>query len=359
MTTAGIKRILQEKTDQMTTVPFQAIVPVASSFPETSPEFPGAMTNEVTAATLCDFPSHDLDVSPCEKPTDKPSPRLTKSMNPKFFEKSAMCTAWQAQKEQKFGKDNLHQVFTTERVFPHVVFFLLKYEFLDADDRTNLFEAMPSTRSLWTEYHRVKDIDWTPLCQPNPNWNNQTVIDDNRVDMCTAMLFHYNMDLAAVHQKIGGNHVGAHRPAEVILEQVMGILSWEDFEHLRRILYDSCPHIFNQEATYEQYLEMHKYGNHQSIDANLEKVMLTMNKEDCKDHVLTFPAFLAEFLPDLIQFVERVSTHSRVTNRHFYGKTVPASTAANATSGLDGHGNSLPVRSLCLSSRAVHLHQWP
>jgi hypothetical protein len=45
---------------------------------------------------------------------------------------------------------------------------------------------------------------------------------------------------------------------------------------------------------------MHKYGNHQSIDANLEKVMLTMNKEDRKDHVLTFPAFLAEFLPDLM-----------------------------------------------------------
>jgi hypothetical protein len=145
MMTAGIKRILQGKTDPTNPFPSQALVPVASLLPETSPEFPGLMTNEVTAATLCDFPSHDPDVSPCEKPTDKPSPRLTKLMNPKFFEKSAMCTAWQAQKEQKFGKDNLHQVFTTERVFPHVVFFLLKYEFLDSDDRTNLFEAMPST----------------------------------------------------------------------------------------------------------------------------------------------------------------------------------------------------------------------
>jgi hypothetical protein len=80
------------------------------------------------------------------------SPRLTKSMNPEFFNKSVISTAWQAQKEQKFIKDNLRQVFTTERVFPHIVFPLLKGGFLDSDDMSNLFGAMPSTRTLWNEY---------------------------------------------------------------------------------------------------------------------------------------------------------------------------------------------------------------
>jgi hypothetical protein len=45
---------------------------------------------------------------------------------------------------------------------------------------------------------------------------------------------------------------------------------------------------------------MHKYGNHKSVEQNLEKVMLTMSKEDQKDHVLTFPAFLAKFIQDLM-----------------------------------------------------------
>jgi hypothetical protein len=58
--------------------------------------------------------------------------------------------------------------------------------------------------------------------------------------------------------------------------------------------------LFNEEATYEQYRDMRKYGNHKLVEQNLEKVMLTMNKEDCKDHVLTFPAFLAEFIQDLM-----------------------------------------------------------
>jgi hypothetical protein len=50
----------------------------------------------------------------------------------------------------------------------------------------------------------------------------------------------------------------------------------------------------------EQYLEVHKYGIRKLVEQNLEKVMLTMNKEYCKDHVLTFPAFLAEFVLDLM-----------------------------------------------------------
>jgi hypothetical protein len=32
-------------------------------------------------------------------------------MNPEFFNKSAMGTAWEAQKQQPFGKDNILQVY--------------------------------------------------------------------------------------------------------------------------------------------------------------------------------------------------------------------------------------------------------
>jgi hypothetical protein len=38
-------------------------------------------------------------------------------MNPQFFTKSAMGKAWEAQKHQSFGKDNLVQVYTTQFFF--------------------------------------------------------------------------------------------------------------------------------------------------------------------------------------------------------------------------------------------------
>jgi hypothetical protein len=101
-------------------------------------------------------------------------------MNPQFFDKSAMGTAWQAQQQQPFGKDNLRQVFTTERIFPHE-------HFLASCNMSNVFDAMPRVGLLWKEYERVKDIDWTPLCISNPDWKIQKKIDDERVDMRTAM----------------------------------------------------------------------------------------------------------------------------------------------------------------------------
>jgi hypothetical protein len=91
---------------------------------------------------------------------------------------------------------------------------------------SNLFAAMPSLRTLWNEYNRVKNINWMPLCGQNMNWKDQEEIYDTRVDMRTAMLFHYNLDLAAVHRKTGGNHVTAHRTAnpKIILQQVEGLM---------------------------------------------------------------------------------------------------------------------------------------
>jgi hypothetical protein len=34
-------------------------------------------------------------------------------MHPRYLEKSALAKAWDAQKQQKFGKDNLLQSYTT------------------------------------------------------------------------------------------------------------------------------------------------------------------------------------------------------------------------------------------------------
>jgi hypothetical protein len=120
--------------------------------------------------------------------------------------------------------------------------------------------------------------------------------------MCNVMLFHYNLDLAAVHQKIRGNHVAAYQTAnpEIILQQVKGLMDQKNYDHLKCIHVNECPNVFNKEASYEQYLEMYKYGNHKSVEQNLKKVKLTMNKDNCKDHVLTFPPFLAEFIQDLM-----------------------------------------------------------
>jgi hypothetical protein len=112
-----------------------------------------------------------------------------------------------------------------------------------------LFTALPPAKRLWHEYQRVKDMDWTPLCMPNMNWQEQQEIDPHRVDMMMSMLFHFDMDLAAVHRQIGGKNVGSHRNTDHILSQLEGLLDPNLLAEIRQILENGCPARFNEEGT--------------------------------------------------------------------------------------------------------------
>jgi hypothetical protein len=99
---------------------------------------------------------------------------------------------------------------------------------------------------------------------------------------------------------IGGNHVGTHCNADVIISRLEGLLDQKILDEIRQILEDGCPAKFNEEGTHHEFAEMLAYGNHPSLTKHIEKVMKTMNKEDQKDQVLTFPAWLAPFTPHLM-----------------------------------------------------------
>jgi hypothetical protein len=284
LTNAAVKRILQgQVSNELPSTPTGTRPARASTHaaPRPSPFLPTDNEPLPTLLTNDDSDDEDDDDNDETHEASRPSlssstqPRLSKSSKPAFFQKSVMAKAWQAQKEQSFG-------------------------FLDDNDMDNLFRASPSIGHLWSEYERVKDIDWSPLQEPNPNWQTQERIDQHRVDMRLACLFHYDMDLAAVHRCLGGNHVGAHRNVKKILARVKRLLPPKLYRDLRRVLVDGCPAIFNTEGTAKEFQEMYAYGNHPTVTGNLAKVMKTMNKEDRKDHVLTFPAWVAPFIPHLM-----------------------------------------------------------
>jgi hypothetical protein len=217
-------------------------------------------------------------------------PWLTDSMNSRFFDKSAMGKAWEAQKHQDFSKDNLDQSYTVTASFFHVILPVLKRRYLAPMDIGKLCASSSPIAKLWSEYQRVCNLNWRPLCAPNPLWQEQLCIDDERVNLRTAMLFHYDMDLATVHHQIGGNHISAHHNSAKILARLQHLLEPKLIEELRRILVNGCPAQLNVEGTSQEFTEMFAYGNHPSLTKNLDKVMVMMNKEDKKDHVLMFPS---------------------------------------------------------------------
>jgi hypothetical protein len=114
-----------------------------------------------------------------------------------------------------------------------------------------------------------------------------------------ALLFHYNMGLAVVMRFLGGDHVTSHRDPDMILPQVEGLISPEVHNDLERIMRFGAPAKFNEYSTRQQFLKYRDYGNHKSLTSNPTAFQQAMNKEDKLNYILTFPAYLKDYIPDL------------------------------------------------------------
>jgi hypothetical protein len=75
------------------------------------------------------------------------------------------------------------------------------------------------------------------------------MINDTLVDMRMALLFHNNMDLAAVMCFLDGEHVASHRDPDVILPQVEGLIPSDVYNDLEHIMRFGAPAKFNEHGT--------------------------------------------------------------------------------------------------------------
>jgi hypothetical protein len=152
LTNAAVQRILHPQQLLLTLAPTKI-----QALPKTGVQPPSPSTiqnNEPKPSPVFDMTDSDVDPEPFTK-----SPCVTDSMHPSFLQKSTMGKAWQAQNNQKFGKDNLLQAYTTKPIFCHILLPLLELGFLAYKEMRCLFTTLPPAKRLWHEYQQVKDLD--------------------------------------------------------------------------------------------------------------------------------------------------------------------------------------------------------
>jgi hypothetical protein len=301
MTNSAMRRLLQEKKRNAQPRPLTA--PASIAVPTTRrggelltsglpPSVPPAPQDSSSVASLVDPDAASLD--------NAAQPKATSSFKEGYLRHSRIPKAYELARIQKFGKDNLDLTYTSEATFPHTLLILYKGNWIPPEDRRNLWQAWQPAKRLWQEWHRVKDINFWPLRDPYLGWKTQKKFDKRRLNMRTACLFHYDLDLAAVMRFIGGNHVNEHLDPDPILARVHDLVSPETYRHLERILKSGCPAKYNDHGTAAQFKQYREYGNHKSLTRAEKSVYKTMNKEDAQDHVLTFKDWLADFIPHLM-----------------------------------------------------------
>jgi len=127
----------------------------------------------------------------------------------------------------------LHSVITT-------IIKEFRVEFTVQDIR-NLCLVCKDFASLVPKITRWLTVDFSSLCEPWYNYEQQERIDPQRVEMASAAMVHFGLNPGKFVRWMGGEYTGYHRDVKKTLIAVHPHVTDEDYDHIERILLDGCP----------------------------------------------------------------------------------------------------------------------
>jgi len=169
--------------------------------------------------------------------------------------------------------------------------------FLALDEYESLSLLNSRSCRLVSLHLRLLDIDLSSVFQQRTAYASQTELDKGRVDMVSALFIHYGGDPGKVVRALNGEYTLNHLDRDRILQRLSGVVSEEDHEHIRRILYCGCPAAFHYEELNQDRLMWMERGNQPSYNANQDVARETINKEDKYSHVIPIHAELLYYSP--------------------------------------------------------------
>ena len=203
-------------------------------------------------------------------------------------------------KASKFGKPSMDHSFTSEACFEHVMIFILKSEYISRSDQDSLLNSHPLFNHLNKMMIWSKKIQFMDLKQPIENYADQTSINESRVKKMLAATLQYDMDIPTLIRFLGGNYTGEYRDSKATIQALKNAKCNEKVVNdLQRLLEKGCPNKMNASSSHTNFIDFLNYGNHSSIDNNVEKTMKAMNKEDRNQYLISLPSWLARFIRHL------------------------------------------------------------
>jgi len=130
-------------------------------------------------------------------------------------------------------------------------------------------------------------VDFSLLCEPWYNYEQQEQIDPHHVEMASAAMVHFGLVPGKLVRWMGGEYTGYHCNVEKTLVAVRPHVTVEDYIYIERILLDGCPVVelkFTEPLSNK--LVMIRHGNSKSFNDHPELVKKAMNKEDRYSHLV-------------------------------------------------------------------------
>lgn len=168
----------------------------------------------------------------------------------------------------------------------NVVATLIVSKFLDQDQVNILCMTCKLFCSAIPKVIYWSTLDFSSLLEPRLDYNNQTKIDQKRVDMANAAMVHFGLDPGKFVRWLGGEYTGQNCDVSKVLTSVKDHVSPDDLVHLERILCDGCPSRVKLTEPLTNKLKMIERGNSTPFNENFELANNAMNKEERNSHVI-------------------------------------------------------------------------
>jgi len=187
--------------------------------------------------------------------------------------------------------DNLH--------FDNVIIFLIKeYEKYLSTDEIKILRSVNSLyRNMIDDIVKLRSLDFSNLRKPRLNYNEQTTISNDRVDMTTACFIHYGFHPGMMICFIKGEFVNEHLDVDSIINEVGPHISSTDANHIHRILTQGCPSHIDFEERFENKQFALQRGNQQTFLQHRDVTMKAINKVEKNSQVLPLKLWTVYFSP--------------------------------------------------------------
>jgi hypothetical protein len=143
----------------------------------------------------------------------------------------------------------------------------------------------------------LRRVNFEKLREERLDYEEQKEVSKERITMANACMLHYGGDPRWLARYCGNEYTGEHRDVEATLNEIKPYVDWQDYVDIERILNTGTPFELTKEVPKEQKQKYLSKGNCPSVEANSQKVIKAMNKEDKQSHLIPVSELFCYFSP--------------------------------------------------------------
>jgi hypothetical protein len=167
------------------------------------------------------------------------------------------------------------------------------------EDISNLCLVNKDFANIVPKVLRWLQVNFTPLQDPRLGYEHQDHINPYRVEMASAAMIHFGLDLGKFVCFLLGKHTSQYCNVRCTLDAIRDHITSDNYHHIKQLLLDGCPTQLTFKELSSNKLEFISCGNLKSFVKNPQLVQKRMNNKDRYGHLVLMDPLLCKLSPYL------------------------------------------------------------